>query len=54
MLETFIKPTLHIIELVCFVLDGSQRSHACVVVQTWLLTLKKRNIAPGQRPVSLH
>jgi len=41
MFESFIKLILHIKEQVCcFVLDGSPRFHAYVLIQTWLLILK--------------
>jgi len=57
MFETFIKLILHIKEMVrCFVLDGSPRSHACVVEEGSRLdcSYRKRSTAPGQRPIPYH
>jgi len=57
MFETFIKLSLHIKKMVCcFVLDGSPRSHACVMEEASRLGCSywTRNIAPGHGPISYH
>ena len=57
MFQTFTKLILHIKEMVCcFVLDGSRRSHACVMEEASRLGCSywKHGIALGQRPMSYH